>query len=125
MWQDAAVRWLRDQACMATIEDDKEKLRWLDRHLPDRELESINRALIDAITEAKTAEGCSNATVNRTLGLIRVPAQESYAPCRLLEESHRRRAIEPFPGVRAFERAAKSFARWRPSRWRLDCARRT
>jgi len=71
IWQDAAVRWLREQAYKATIEDDKEKLRWLDRHLADRELESINRALIDAITEAKRAEGCSNATVNRTLALIR------------------------------------------------------
>jgi integrase len=30
-----------------------------------------HRALIDAISEAKQAEGCSNATVNRTLSLIR------------------------------------------------------
>src|SRR6202035_2955560 len=52
-------------------EDDKEKLRWLDRYLANRELESINRALIDAITEAKRAGGCSNGTVNRTLALIR------------------------------------------------------
>lgn len=39
--------------------------------LANRDLESINRALIDAISEAKQAEGCSNATVNRTLSLIR------------------------------------------------------
>jgi len=51
--------------------DDKDKLRWLDRYLAHRELESINRALIDGIAEAKQAEGCSNATVNRTLALIR------------------------------------------------------
>ena len=37
----------------------------------NRDLESSNRALIDAITEAKQAEGCGNATVNRTLSLIR------------------------------------------------------
>ncbi len=71
IWQDAAVRWLREQAHKASIEDDKEKLRWLDRYLAGRELESINRALIDAITEAKQVEGCSNATVNRTLALLR------------------------------------------------------
>lgn len=71
IWQDAAVRWLREQAHKASIEDDKTKLRWLDRHLAGRELESINRALIDAITEAKLAEGCSNGTVNRVLALIR------------------------------------------------------
>jgi hypothetical protein len=53
------------------LEDDKQKLRWLDRFLADRDFESINRALSDAITEAKQADGCSNATVNRTLSLIR------------------------------------------------------
>jgi integrase len=71
IWQDAAVRWLREQAHKASIEDDKTKLRWLDRYLAGRELESINRALIDAITEAKLAEGCSNGTVNRVLALVR------------------------------------------------------
>ena len=71
IWQDAAVRWLREQAHKASLEDDKQKLRWLDRFLANRDLESINRALIDAISEAKQAEGCSNATVNRTLSLIR------------------------------------------------------
>ena len=99
IWQDAAVRWLREQAYKATMEDDKEKLRWLDRHLADRELESINRALIDAITEAKRAEGCSNATVNRTLALIRAILRKcardwewlDRAPAvRLLKEPTRR-----------------------------------
>jgi hypothetical protein len=71
LWQDAAVRWLREQLHKASLEDDKEKLRWLDRYLANRELESINRALIDAITEAKRPDGCSNGTVNRTLALIR------------------------------------------------------
>src|SRR6266699_826535 len=71
IWQDAAERWLLEQAHKATHEGDKSKLRWLDRHLADRELESINRALIDTITEAKRAEGCSGATVNSTLALLR------------------------------------------------------
>ena len=65
------MRWLREQSHKASLEDDKQKLRWLDRFLASRDLESINRALIDAITEAKHAEGCSNATVNRTLSPIR------------------------------------------------------
>lgn len=55
----------------ATIEGDKQQLRWLDRHLAGRELDSINRAVIDAITEAKQAEGCKPATVNRMLALLR------------------------------------------------------
>jgi len=52
IWQDAVVRWLREQAHKASIEDDKDKLRWLERYLANRELETINRGLIDAITEA-------------------------------------------------------------------------
>jgi integrase len=65
------VRWLREQAHKASLDDDKQKLRWLDRFLAGRELESINRAMIDRIVEAKQAEKCSNATVNRTLALLR------------------------------------------------------
>ena len=70
-WQDAVVRWLREQAHKASLRDDKRILRWLHRFLSDRDLESINRALIERIIEAKQAEGCSNATINRTLGLMR------------------------------------------------------
>jgi integrase len=71
IWQDAVVRWLREQAHKATLDDDKEKLRWLDPYLAGRELDSINRTTVDAIIEAKQADGCSNATVNRTLALLR------------------------------------------------------
>jgi hypothetical protein len=55
--------------------------------------------LIDAITEAKRAEGCSNATVNRTLALIRAILRKcardwewlDRAPAvRLLKEPTRR-----------------------------------
>jgi len=73
IWQDAAVRWLREQGThhKATNEEDKRKLRWLDRFLADRDLETINRAVIDGITETKVAEGCSHATVNRIVALVR------------------------------------------------------
>ena len=71
VWNDAAVRWLREQAHKATINGDRAILRWLDQFLANRDLESINRALIDAITEAKQADGCANATVNRMLSLVR------------------------------------------------------
>jgi integrase len=99
VWQDAAVRWLREQAHKASLEDDKEKLRWLDRYLANRELESINRELIDGIWQAKQAEGCSNGTVNRLLALIRAILRKcardwewmDRAPAvRLLKEPARR-----------------------------------
>jgi integrase len=70
-WNDAVVRWCAEQAHKATAEEDKAKLRWLDRYLGNRLLESINRDMIEHVTRAKQADGCSNATVNRTLALVR------------------------------------------------------
>jgi len=71
VWNEAVVRWLKEQSHKASRKDDVAKLRWLDTYLRGKELTAINRALIDRITEAKLAEGCSNATVNRVLALLR------------------------------------------------------
>lgn len=71
VWQDAVVRWLREQAHKASLRDDKRILRWLDRRLANRELESISRTTVEAIIEAKQAERCGNATINRHLALLR------------------------------------------------------
>ena len=71
VWNDAVIRWLKEQGHKASIESDKIHLRWLDKHLSGRDLEVINRQLIDRITETKQAEGVSNATVNRVLEVLR------------------------------------------------------
>lgn len=70
-WNDAVVRWCQEQSHKATAEEDKSKLRWLDPYLGGKELDTINRDMIEGITRAKLADQCSNATVNRTLALIR------------------------------------------------------
>jgi len=99
IWQDAVVRYLKETAHKATHEEDKSKLRWLDRHLANVELTNINRALIERIAEAKLAEGSSNATVNRHLALVRTILRRCWlhsewldrAPAvRLLKEPTRR-----------------------------------
>ncbi len=98
-WEDAVLRFLKDTSHKATHEEDKAKLRYLDRFLAGKELTEINRTLIDSITDAKRAEGCSNATVNRHLGLIRTILRRCWlqyewldrAPAvRLLKEPTRR-----------------------------------
>jgi integrase len=81
------VRWVREQAHKATHKEDKAKLRWLDRYLADREIESINRTVIDTITEAKQAEGCSNATVNRTLALLRAILRKCVSDWEWMDRS--------------------------------------
>ena len=70
-WNDAVVRWLKEHAHKATAKEDVTKLRWLDQFLGGKDLEHVSRALVDRITDAKLAQGCSNATVNRTLELLR------------------------------------------------------
>ena len=70
-WNDAVVRWCKEQSHKATAEEDKAKLRWLDQHLGGKELDTINRDMIERISQAKLDDGCSNATVNRTLALVR------------------------------------------------------
>lgn len=70
-WNDAVVRWLKEQSHKATIDDDKAHLRWLDKYLGGKALEAINRALVDRLTQTRLDEGVSNATVNRTLEVLR------------------------------------------------------
>jgi integrase len=70
-WNDAVVRWLKEHAHTATAKEDVTKVRWLDQFLGGKNLEHINRAVVDRLMDAKLAQGCSNATVNRTLELLR------------------------------------------------------
>lgn len=70
-WNEAVVRWLKEQSHKATAKEDVTKLRWLDQFLGGKELAAISRAMVDKITDAKLAQGHSNATVNRTLEVLR------------------------------------------------------
>ncbi|MFC1536998.1 tyrosine-type recombinase/integrase [Pseudomonadota bacterium] len=71
LWNEAVVLWLKEQSHKATIEEDKSKLRWLDQFLGGKHLDTIDRELINKITEAKLGQGVTNATVNRTLEVLR------------------------------------------------------
>lgn len=104
-WNDAVVRWLKETAHKATHEDDKAKLRWLDPHLNGKPLDTINRAMIDSITQAKLATGAANATVNRTLALVRAILRRSEREWEWLERSPAVRLLkEPTKRVRYLTR---------------------
>ena len=62
-WNEAVVRWLKESGHKATLDQDKSHLRWLDQHLGGKCLDTISRAVIDRITEAKLAEGVSNLSL--------------------------------------------------------------
>jgi integrase len=98
-WNEAVVRWLKEQNHKATIETDKIHLRWLDMFLSGKHLDSISRSMIDKITDAKLSEGVTNATVNRVLEVLRAILRRCVnewewldkAPSiRMLKEPHRR-----------------------------------
>src|SRR5271169_86248 len=70
-WNAAVVRYLAETTHKASQADDKSHLRWLDKLLNGVQLEDIDRGMLDRITKARQAEGASNATVNRTLEVVR------------------------------------------------------
>lgn len=104
-WNDAVVRWLKERAHKNTAGEDKTKLRWLDQFLGGKYLDTIGRAQIDRITDAKQAQGCSNATVNRTLELVRAILRKCVNEWEWLERApHVRMLNEPKRRIRYLTR---------------------
>lgn len=69
-WEDAVLRWLQETSQKRTHEDDKAKLRWLDGFLAGRELQAIDRDLIDQVKFSRERVA-SKGTANRYLALMR------------------------------------------------------
>jgi len=69
-WEEAVMRWLLETRHKATHDDDKAKLRWLDQYLGGKQLEEIDRTLIDRI-KFDREKIASAGTTNRYLALIR------------------------------------------------------
>jgi integrase len=69
-WEEAVVRWLLESKHKATHNDDKAKLRWLDPYLGGKDLNDIDRTLIDRI-KFDREKLATAGTTNRYLALIR------------------------------------------------------
>lgn len=104
-WNQAVVRWLKEQSHKASIESDKIHLRWLDQYLGGLQLEAVTRSLVDRITEAKLAEGVSNATVNRVLEVLRAILRRAVNDWEWLDKAPRIRMLkEPTRRIRFLTR---------------------
>jgi len=104
-WNEAVVRWLKEQSHKATASEDVTKLRWLDQFLGGKELRVIGRPLIDKITDAKIAQGHSNATVNRTLEVLRAILRKCVNEWEWLDRAPRVRMLkEPTRRIRFLTR---------------------
>lgn len=71
LWQEAVLRFIVEQAGMASLKDQKMHLRSLDRWLRGRFLNDIGRDLLDNVATARLAEGVTSSTVNRMLEVVR------------------------------------------------------
>lgn len=104
-WNEAVIRWLKEQSHKATIETDKIHLRWLDAHLGGKYLDTINRAMIDRLTDARIAEGVSNASVNRVLEVLRAILRKSINEWEWLDRAPQVRMLkEPTRRIRFLTR---------------------
>ena len=100
-WEEAVVKWLKESSHKASIESDKVHLRWLDKHLGGFFLDQINRNKIDEITDAKQAEGVTNATVNRVLEVLRAILRRSVEDWEWLDRVPKVRLLpEPTRRIR-------------------------
>lgn len=70
-WNEAVVRYLAEKSHKVSTADDKTHLRWVDRFLGGLQLARIDRDVLDRVWSARKAEGVSNATVNRTMEVVR------------------------------------------------------
>jgi integrase len=105
VWNEAVVRWLKEKSHKATAKEDVTKLRWLDQFLGGKELQTITLPLVDRIRDAKLAEGHSNATVNRTLELLRAILRKCVDEWEWLERAPKVRMLkEPTRRIRFITR---------------------
>lgn len=76
-WQEAAERWLLETKHKATHGDDIAKLRWLHPYLGDKQLDEIDRTLIDRI-KFDREKLATAGTTNRYLALIRAILRRAH-----------------------------------------------
>ena len=95
------MRWLKEKSHKATVKADVNSLRWLDAFLGGKDLATITRATLDQIADEKLARGCSNATVNRTLALVRAILRQCVNEWEWLERAPQVRMLrEPTRRIR-------------------------
>jgi len=70
-WQQAVIRFVREQEHKKTIGNMKLYLRFLDQWLHGLMLDEITRETINQVTTGRLADGLSHASVNRHLEVLR------------------------------------------------------
>jgi integrase len=71
LWQDAALRWMKEMCHKRTVREDKRFLCWFHDYLFGKYLYEIDKDLINKLIEIRQQQGATNATVNRYFTLLR------------------------------------------------------
>lgn len=85
-WHDAVMRWLKESQHKRSLKTDEMHLRLLDRHLSEIRLKDITSDLIEEIADTRKNEGVSNASVNRTLEVLRAILRKANGEWQWLEK---------------------------------------
>ncbi len=85
-WQEAVVRYLAESGHKASIKDDIYHLRRLDAHVGALMLNEVNSEVVQSFIQLRRTEGVTNATVNRTLAVLRAILRKSLNEWEWLEK---------------------------------------
>ncbi|MBX3694214.1 MAG: site-specific integrase [Steroidobacteraceae bacterium] len=97
-WEEAVLRWLEEKGHKASIKEDRRNFVWLHTHLCGKELSAIDRATIDDIVKARRSKGVANATVNRTLALLRAVLRAAEGEWEWIERAPKVRLLPEAKG---------------------------
>ncbi|MDQ7089050.1 MAG: phage integrase SAM-like domain-containing protein [Methylococcales bacterium] len=70
-WQQAVLKYLLERENQKSIRTTKQVLRYLDLHLGNKNLNEINKSVIEQIRQHKKSTGVTVGTVNKTLTILR------------------------------------------------------
>lgn len=83
-WDDAVLGFLAEKADKASLETDKDRLRWLSKHLAGKPLDYITTSVLRDLAKKVATMGRANATVNRYLaaasGVLHYARDEEWIP---------------------------------------------
>jgi integrase len=100
-WDDAVDRWLLDKSEKVTLLCDLSAIKWLNQYLTGIPLCDITRTVVDVLAQKKISTGVTNATVNRTLAVLRAILIRSVTDWDWLPSAPRVRLLrEPLRRVR-------------------------
>lgn len=85
-WQEAVVRWLKENHDKKSLADDIRQLQNLDFWLKDVQIHTIDRNLVVKITQERLAKGVKPATVNRMLATLSTVLNRAYKEWEWLEK---------------------------------------